>query len=359
MMTSRERLQVAIMRTGLPDRVPIVDISYWPETIERWHKEGLPDKVNPSDFFEMDKIGIVHFDCSLRFQRKILKETEIYQIFVDEFGATVKAFKDWRISYAPPSRIDYTIKTLSDWHKHREKLVPDESRITEQTWQAYNNARNGGIFTVISPVEPIWFFLEHTVGFERGLIAMVEEPKFVEEVLRDCTEFSLKMLRICIEKGLKFDGLWFFSDMCYKNGPLFSPNAYRCLVLPFHQEIAKFCHSNGMAFLLHCDGDIRQLLPLFIEAGFDCIQPLEARCGNDVRQLKPIYGTKIAFFGNISTDIMSRSKSEIYEEVISKITIAKEGGGYIYHSDHSIPPTVSFENYAYVIELVKKYGKYE
>lgn len=129
--------------------------------------------------------------------------------------------------------------------------------------------------------------------------------------------------------------------------------------MPFHQEIAKFCHENGMALILHCDGDIRQLLPLFIEAGFDCIQPLEARCGNDVRQLKPIYGTKITFFGNISTDIMSSSKAKIEEEVVSKITVAKEGGGYIYHSDHSIPPTVSFENYIFVIELAKKYGKYE
>ena len=42
----------------------------------------------------------------------------------------------------------------------------------------------------------------------------------------------------------------------------------------------------------------------------------------------------------------------------SKILIAKENGGYIYHSDHSVPPSVSFENYKYAIEMVEKYGKY-
>jgi len=38
---------------------------------------------------------------------------------------------------------------------------------------------------------------------------------------------------------------------------------------------------------------------------------------------------------------------------------AKKGGGYIYHSDHSIPDDVSFPQYCRVIELVKKYGTYK
>ena len=55
---------------------------------------------------------------------------------------------------------------------------------------------------------------------------------------------------------------------------------------------------------------------------------------------------------------MSGLEKEIEEEIKSKILIVKEGGGYLYHSDHSVPLSVSFENYKYVIELVKEYGKY-
>ena len=42
----------------------------------------------------------------------------------------------------------------------------------------------------------------------------------------------------------------------------------------------------------------------------------------------------------------------------TKISTAKQGGGYIYHCDHSIPPTVGLERYARVIELVREHGSY-
>ena len=48
----------------------------------------------------------------------------------------------------------------------------------------------------------------------------------------------------------------------------------------------------------------------------------------------------------------------IEEEIREKVTAAKEGGGYIYHSDHSIPNNVSFQQYSRVIDLIKKYGEY-
>ena len=43
-------------------------------------------------------------------------------------------------------------------------------------------------------------------------------------------------------------------------------------------------------------------------------------------------------------------------EIRDKISLAKIGGGYMYHSDHSIPPEVTFERYKYVMELVERYG---
>lgn len=49
----------------------------------------------------------------------------------------------------------------------------------------------------------------------------------------------------------------------------------------------------------------------------------------------------------------------VEDEIKRKFTIAKEGSGYIYHLDHSIPNNVSFQRYKYVIQLVKKYGGYD
>ena len=66
-----------------------------------------------------------------------------------------------------------------------------------------------------------------------------------------------------------------------------------------------------MFYILHCDGKVADFVPLLIEAGFDAIQPLEARAGNDVRNLKNEFGNQIVFFGNISADVLaSGSKVE-------------------------------------------------
>ena len=114
-----------------------------------------------------------------------------------------------------------------------------------------------------------------------------------------------------------------------------------------------------MFLILHCCGGATDFVPLLIEAGFDCIQPLEARAGCDVRALKPLYGDRISFFGNMNMDVFATNdRAAIREEVTSKLLAAKPGGGYIYHSDHSVPPTISFESYSYGVELAKELGGY-
>jgi uroporphyrinogen decarboxylase len=121
--------------------------------------------------------------------------------------------------------------------------------------------------------------------------------------------------------------------------------------------LCDYFHNKGMKVLLHSDGNIKNLLPLIIEAGYDCLQPIEAKAGMDLRELKPIYGDKLSFMGGINVELMSED-DKIEEEIKSKITVAKKGGGYIYHSDHSVPNSVSLSQYKNVINLVNKYGRY-
>ena len=181
----------------------------------------------------------------------------------------------------------------------------------------------------------------------------------MEEIFTTFTDFTLAMMKMAFERGIRCEGVWIFSDLCYSGGMLFSPQFYRGYLMKHLKRYAEFAHERGMDFLFHCDGDVRAFIPLLIETGIDCIHPLEARQGNDVRELKRTYRDKIAFIGNINVDVLSRSKEEIEPEVISKIEGAKEGGGYIFHSDHSIPPMISFANYSYAVELARRHGCYD
>jgi len=110
---------------------------------------------------------------------------------------------------------------------------------------------------------------------------------------------------------------------------------------------------------LHCCGNVRPLIPDLIDAGVDCLQPLEVKAGMDLVELKREYGQDLAFMGGIDVRAMSNPDPQVIErEIAAKISAAKMGGGYIYHSDHSVPNDVSFAQYCRTLELVKKYGAY-
>jgi len=57
-------------------------------------------------------------------------------------------------------------------------------------------------------------------------------------------------------------------------------------------------------------------------------------------------------------EALSGSKKLIEEEARSKVSKAKEGGGYIFHSDHSVPPIVSWKNYCYAIKIAREAGQH-
>ncbi|MDH5688847.1 MAG: hypothetical protein OEZ48_13425, partial [Candidatus Bathyarchaeota archaeon] len=143
-------------------------------------------------------------------------------------------------------------------------------------------------------------------------------------------------------------------------GLFFSPKHYEEQLHSVFKDLCGFFHSHGMKIALHCCGRVKDLIPYFIEEGIDCLQPLEVKSGMDLIELKEKYGEKISFMGGIDTRLMALEDAKPLEkEIKEKITVAKEGGGYIYHSDHSVPKNVSFQQYKRVIELVQKYGGYD
>lgn len=357
-MTSRQRLKT-VLAHQIPDRVPLGEfgVVYWPETLKRWENEGAPE--NLTEYYGLDRIEVFGFDSYLQLPTEVLESNDKWRIYRDCNGVTVKEWTGGS-EYSPPSRIDSLIKNWDEWLKYKGNLKVDPARIAPEMMQAYHTYHADDKFVAISPIEPMWFLIEVINSFETGLPLLMDEPELSMDIMSTFTDFTIGMCQLCVDQGAKFDGLWFFSDLCYKNGMLFSPKCYREMLLPLHLKFREWCDSQGIPMLLHCDGDVREFIPLLIEAGFDAIQPLEARCGNDVRELKKIHGNDIVFFGNISADVLSNgTDAEVEEEVRTKVLAAKEGGGYIYHIDHSVPPTISFECYSKVIDLVKKYGNYD
>jgi uroporphyrinogen decarboxylase len=210
------------------------------------------------------------------------------------------------------------------------------------------------VFFCYGPYEATW---RHH-GFEQTLMDMAAEPSLLSEMFDAHITFVIEILEDIISRGLAPDGLFISEDIAYRRGPYFSPKTYRELLFPYHRKLGDFLRGKGIDFFMHSDGDMRLLIPHLIDAGFNVLQPLEVQCGMDVVELKKEYGDDLTFMGNISVLDMGGSRAEIEEEINRKIPVAMKDGGYIFHSDHSVPPDVSWDNYQYVIELVHRYGTY-
>jgi len=355
-MTSRERIWKALHHEE-PDRVPIDD-GPWRTTIERWRREGLPEGQSPAQYFgyEFVKFGV---DNSFRFPEETIEETDDYIIKRDKWGMLKK---DWKQGTSTPQLLDFKIKSRDEWEEYKKLLVPSKERFNlDHIKQAYKNAREQGKFVCISGVpgyEAAW----RKVGPERLLMLMIEDPEWVMDMYEVDTNLIISLVQILLDEGIEADGGFFYDDLGYKNGLLFSPKHYREQLKPFHKKLCDFFHERGLPIILHSCGNVKELIPDLIEAGWDCLQPLEAKAGLDVRELKPLYGDRLAFMGNIDVRKMAEAENNpdiIEEEIRTKFEVAKRNGGYIYYSDHSVPDNVSFKSYCITMEFVRKYGSYE
>jgi uroporphyrinogen decarboxylase len=232
----------------------------------------------------------------------------------------------------------------------------DEYPTWDQAKGQYDALRATGkfvCFTVYGPWEGTW---RHR-GYSELLLDLMMDPEWVAEMAEAQHGCVLATLRHCIELGMKPDGLFLIEDLAGQQGPLFAPDTWRALFRPCYERLGRYLHDNGISFWMHCCGNCEAFLPDLIECGLDVIQPLQATAGLDVRKLKPVYGDRLAFWGNIDVTKMSGSTEECEAEIRDKLTAAKDGGAYMYHSDHSVPPEVTFERYQWIMELIEQYGE--
>lgn len=352
-MDSRERIRLSLDHRK-PDRVAIHD-SPWGATAERWKGEGLPEYSSPAEYFGYELVTI-GCDTSPRFPVKTIEKTDRYIIQTTASGAVNKNFHDYA---STPELIDRPIKQRRDWDRMKDRFAPDFTRVDwASAKSAYQTAREEGKFICFSGGYG-YDILQGYMRSDQLLMAMADDPAWVREMSVTIANLTMEMAKMMMENGLEFDAFFTFNDMGYRNGLLFSPDTYRKTQKEADQMVYSFFHERNMPIILHSCGNVKEVIPDLIEIGLDCLQPLEVKAGMDLRELKKTYGGKLSFMGGIDVRAMADpGPSAIEDEIASKIEVAKEGGGYIYHSDHSVPNNVSFEQYCRVIELVKKYGGY-
>jgi len=356
---SRERV-LRLLNFEEADRVALIDFP-WPETVERWRAEGLPRTASIHKFFGFD-IYHVGVDVSPKFDPIVLEEADQWVVYRDSFGVVIKS---WRGRSGTPMPVEPAVRTLDDFKEYIEPMLDPELpfRATSSRYPFRGDLERAvrrlqeDFFVVASILGP-FEYVRHIVGegVNSVLRLVYRDPRMLEYIFDRVGAFLARVAEMF--EGLGVDGVWVWDDLAYKNGPFISPQHYRRFVMPQHARIVQPFRRRGKPAILHTDGNVKLLIPHFIEAGFTALQPLEAKAGMDVKELKELYGDKLAFIGNIDVRALSGGRESIRREVESKVPVAARGGGYIAGSDHSVPPDVSLSDYLYFVQLVREVGRY-
>lgn len=352
-MTSRERF-ARMYAHREADRVPIIDHP-WGATIERWRREGMPADRDYVDYFGLDRVSGIHADNSPRYEAKTLEETDEYRIHTTSWGATLK---NWKHAASTPEFLGFTIVDRASWEQAKSRMRPTRDRIDWTHLQThYARWRREGHWIHAG----LWFGFDVThswiVGTERLLYALVENPDWCRDMFAHELETQLTLLDMVWEAGYEFDCIGWPDDMGYKGTQFFSLDMYRELVRPFHQRAIEWAHAKGVKAHLHSCGNINPFVPELVAIGLDSLNPLEVKAGMDPVHLKKTYGRDLVLHGGINA-VLWDHPDLIRAEMERVVPAMKEGGGYIFSSDHSVPSSVSLEDFRQIVALAKTLGSY-
>ena len=340
------------LRFEHPEQICHFEWGYWPETLTRWRKEGMKSDL---PWEELDITYYHRAPVQVRlyppFGEKVLSVTDVSKIIRDESGVT----KEVRIdATSMPRWIHHPVSDMKDFNELKERLQPHDSGRFPPDWaEQCLLLRSRNSILVMGGTE-ISFFGWHRglMGVTNLLTAYYDQPELIHAISRHHVSF-IQELYSRILRDVSFDFVFFWEDMAFKNGPLISPAFFREYMLPYYKEVIGFFREMGdFKFLLDSDGDITQLIPLFIEAGIDGLLPFEVAAGMDIVKISRQYPNLI-IAGGIDKREIAKGRDAIDRELEKKLPAMFKRGGYLPSMDHHVPPQVSYADFTYYIEQVK------
>ncbi len=359
------------LRHEQADRVPISDF-FWGSFINRWREDlGLPEDTDIYTYYDLDWIVTVpNMDPHIK-QFEILEENEEHVIVRTGFEAVIeKKFAD-----PMPRWLEFETDTIEKVEALKFDDPWDERRFFSQGDNQIAGVGDGfarnsppWVETVKSlhPNFPVYGsiceaneYMTRLLGTKNNLLWAGLYPERLGRFIERTNEFALAQLKAQIKAAAGLiDGMVIWGDIAYKKDMFFSPAYWRKYYKPGLKAMVDVCHQHNLPVIYHGCGNVKRVFEDFIELGIDAYNPLEAKAGLDVVELRRQYGHKIGFCGNMNVmEWADCSQAELKKIVLTKLNAAK-GGGLIFQSDHSVPSNVSGQNYEYVVNLVRQYGQY-
>ncbi|MBQ8209117.1 MAG: hypothetical protein IJZ35_00840 [Clostridia bacterium] len=369
-MTNRERA-MNILHYKDVDRLPAVHFGYWGELLQEWAQQGkIPAELaeNNWDGTEKDKIldKLIGWDfnwsCTAgannglypRFEEKTLEILPDGSRRVLNSVGVIERIKPGITSI--PSEDDYTLKdreAFENLYKPKMQYSPD--RVNFEYFKNFNETRDMS--------RPIGLNLGSVLGSIRDMTSVVgmsylmydEDEDLFADIVDTYAEMQYQCVKAILETGAKFDFAHYWEDICFKNGPLLSPEIFNELCAKHYKKRNDLCNEYGIDIIsLDCDGVTEKLLPTWFENGVNTMFPIEIGVwGDQFEPARKKYGKGMLGVGGMDKTALRKDKAAVDVE-IERIRRLAAMGGFIPCPDHRLMPGTKFELVQYYAEEIKK-----
>ena len=354
-MDNRTRI-IETIRCRPVDRLPFFFcFGPWPETLRRWNREGLPPGKPWWEDFGFDP-GIITVRAELGlcpFYPEIMLENrgDTY-LCRDRSGITKLCRKD---GGSIPRFLDYPVKNMDDWQQLKnERLQAGHPGRFPGDWPDLACQWNQGAHIVQAGRYPWGLFgtARDLMGVEALMIAFYEQPELIHDIMDTLTDLWLTLYAQVI-RDVRVDAIHLWEDMSGKQGSLISPAMIEEFMLPNYRKISRFAKENGIpVFSVDTDGDVRELVPLFLSTGVNLIFPFEVAAGCDINEYRRQY-PNLGIMGGIDKQKIALGPKSIDTE-LKRIEGMFRHSGFIPSLDHLIHPEISWADFQYFITRLRE-----
>jgi len=202
--------------------------------------------------------------------------------------------------------------------------------------------------------ETLWERSYNLVGMDRLMLAFVDAPEAVRELLHRVMDFQLGMARHYAAVGIDVASLG--DDLGCQRSLLFDPEILYEFFVPEYRRLCSFYRQRDLIISFHSCGHIEPILEMFMDLGVDVLNPVQATA-NDLDNVRRITQGRMALQGGVSTHrIMLGPPDEIRKETRTRLWQLGRDGGYFCAPDQGMP--FPEEHIKAFDETLERYGVY-
>jgi hypothetical protein len=342
---------VAIMAFGHAPRPMFVELfGKMVGVAEEWAAQGAGSDEIDLAAFEWDYVPVVQCGAQLHvrggWKETVVEETEEYVIRRDPLGRRLKLYKS--VS-SIPLPLDYPVHDFDSWLALKPLFAFHEDRIDLDAVDRARKAQSAGAL-VVGLIPGGFDIPRQLMGAERACLCYYDQPELMHDICGTITDTALKVFER-ITDLIRIDQLSVHEDMAGKTGPLIGPKQVESFIAPYYRRVWDLLSSRGTRlFDMDTDGNVEDLIDIFLDAGLTGLAPNEPAAGVDTVALRKKYGRRLALKGGIDKFVLLEGPEAIRRELEYKMQPLMRAGGAVFGIDHRIPKGVTLENYRYYVD---------